>query len=313
MQGISNMKEKWIQFRKRHGVFYVVMLSVPIIQFLIFYIGVNFNSVLYAFQDYNYDSGKYEMSGVKHFAQIIEDFKTLPYLWTAIRNSFLALAVNVFTLFLGSFFSYYIYKKNMGGGFFKVILFLPAMISTVSLAMIFRYFSDRALPELVFKLSGNKPMGLFSSEHTSLLAVVLYSIFIGFSSQILLLLGGMESISPSVIESGLIDGVTPIKEFTSIVIPMIFPTITTFLVVQVGALFTNQMNLYTFFGSGAEYSLYTMGYHLYKKTLGVGSTTLSDYPYLSALGLLLTMVSIPITFAVKWALEKFGPDMEGKR
>ena len=122
----------------------------------------------------------------------------------------------------------------------------------------------------------------------------------------------MEGISFSIIESAQIDGVTPLREFISIVIPMIYPTIVTFLVVQVGGLFTNQMHLYTFYGGGAEYSLYTMGYHLYKKTLGVGSTTLSDYPYLSALGLVLTLVSLPITFTVKFLLEKFGPDKEKK-
>ena len=313
MQTNINTKNKFIQFRKKHGIFYVLMLAVPVIQFLIFYVGVNFNSILFAFQDYNYDTGRYELIGVQQFVKIFEDFKTLPYLWGAVGNSFIALAVNIFTLFLGTFFSYYIYKKNSGGGFFKIILFLPAMISTVSLAMIFRYFFDRAYPEIILKLMGVKPTGLFSSEKTSFFAVLLYCVFIGFSSQILLLLGGMEGISPSVIESGQIDGVTPFREFISIVIPMIYPTMVTFLVVQVGALFTNQANLYTFYQGGAEYSVYTMGYYLYKKTLGVGATTLSEYPYLSALGLILTIISVPVTFTVKWALEKFGPDMEGKR
>lgn len=33
----------------------------------------------------------------------------------------------------------------------------------------------------------------------------------------------------------------------------------------------------------------------------------SEYTLLSAMGLLLTVVVVPLTLFVKWALEKFGP------
>ena len=299
----------WISFKKRHGLFYTILMLVPVVQFLIFYIGVNINSILYAFQDFNFSTGTYEFVGVKHIVQVFNDFTEKPFLLIAVRNSFLALTTNILTLFLGTFFSYYIYKKRAMSKFFKIMLFMPAMISSISMTIMFRYFMDRAIPEILLPILGSKPLGMFSSESTSLFGVLLYSVFIGFSAQILLLLGGMEGIPESVIESARIDGASPIREFVSVVIPLIFPTIVTFLVVQVGSLFANQMNVYTFFGDGAEYSVYTIGYYLYKSTLNA-SSNISQYPYLAAFGVILTLISIPITFIVKFLLEKFGPSTE---
>ena len=76
--------------------------------------------------------------------------------------------------------------------------------------------------------------------------------------------GAMSGVSDSVIEAAKLDGITPIREFFYIIVPLIYPTLVTFLVVEVAGIFTNQMNLYNFYGLKAEYSLYTFGYFLYK-------------------------------------------------
>ena len=34
---------------------------------------------------------------------------------------------------------------------------------------------------------------------------------------------------------------------------------------------------------------------------------MSEYPFLSSLGLLMTFVAVPLTLLVKYLLEKFGP------
>ena len=44
---------------KRNGnVFFWVMLALPLLQFAIFYVGVNFNSILLAFKSYENYTGK---------------------------------------------------------------------------------------------------------------------------------------------------------------------------------------------------------------------------------------------------------------
>ena len=37
---------------------------------------------------------------------------------------------------------------------------------------------------------------------------------------------------------------------------------------------------------------------------------MTDYPFLSSLGLLMTIVAAPLTLIVKYLLEKFGPSVD---
>lgn len=118
----------------------------------------------------------------------------------------------------------------------------------------------------------------------------------------------MSGISPQIIEAAQLDGAGWWHEFIHVVIPSIFPTIVVFIVTAVAAIFTNQLNLYSFYQLKAEYSDYTLGYYLYKETVGASGYT--KYPYLACLGIYFSIVVIPLTFLVRYLLTKFGPSKE---
>ena len=117
----------------------------------------------------------------------------------------------------------------------------------------------------------------------------------------------MDQISPDVMEAGKVDGVTPVAEFFLIVIPIILPTISTFLVANIAMLFSNQANLYAFFGGAADRSAWTFGYYLLRMTR---DATMAEYPYPATVGIFLTLFSVPITFGARALLNKFGPKTE---
>ena len=114
----------------------------------------------------------------------------------------------------------------------------------------------------------------------------------------------MNNISDSVIEACKLDGANTLQEIWYIVLPLIYPTFVTFIVVGVGGIFTNQMGLFSFFGEGADPDIQTFGYWFFVKTKMAGA---KDYPELAAVGLLMTAIVAPITLLVKWGLEKLGP------
>ena len=68
-------------------------------------------------------------------------------------------------------------------------------------------------------------------------------------------------------------------------------------------IFTNQYNLFLFHANPEWRSL---GYYMY---ILAGSTVghEQEIPNVAALGMLLTVVAIPLTYAVKYCLDKFGP------
>ena len=122
----------------------------------------------------------------------------------------------------------------------------------------------------------------------------------------LLYSGAMGSISDSIVEAASLDGATPAREFFNITLPMIYPTIVTFLITAIAAFFTNQVNLFSFFGENAKLQNITLGYYLYNETQLASA---GEYPYLAAMGLCMTFIAVPVTIIIKRLLEKFGPSV----
>ena len=135
--------------------------------------------------------------------------------------------------------------------------------------------------------------------------LIIYSLWIGLGTQILLYLGAMNNISDGVLEAAQLDGVSPIREFFSIVLPQIFPTITVFVCTGLSSIFINQLNLYTFYVRKADPELYTVGYYMYRKL--VMSTSFSNYPYVAAMGILVTLVTTPTVLLVRKLLNRVDP------
>lgn len=296
----------------KNAVFYSVMMAWPIFQFIVFYIGVNFNSIILAFKDYNNETRVYEFAGFANLKIVIDRITRDPNMLIYLRNSILFYIIGIFGTLLALLFSYYIYKKMTGYKFFILVLYLPSIISPIVLSIIFRYLVDRAMPDIFKDYFHKEILGLFVGGKTMMPTLIFYNIFLSFGVNVLMYSSAMSSIDDSVIESASLDGVTPIREFWSIVVPLIFPTLATFLVVGVAAMFTDQAQLFALFGAeSCPEQLYTVGYYLYSNTyLAVAYATDGSYPLLSAYGVVLTIVAVPLTLVVKWLLNKFGPSAE---
>lgn len=295
--------------KTKRAIFYWLILALPLLQFAIFYIGVNFNSLLLAFRQYDVLSNASSFVGLDNFAQVLRDIRQLEYLHIAFRNSLLLCVVNLlFGTGLALLFSFYIYKKRLFAGAFKIFLFMPHIISAVIMVTIYKFFVDRAIPYFVEQLFSVEMSGLLANPDTVFGTVLFFAVWVSFGTQTIMYTGAMSGISDSVVEAARMDGITPLREFWYITLPSIYPTIVTFVIVCVAGIFTNQMQLYSFYGQNAEYKLYNIGYFLYSETQSAsGSGSYMRYPYLSAFGLVLTCIAVPLTLIVRWAMNKFGP------
>ena len=68
-----NLKNK--RSRKQF-IFYTAMIALPVLQVLIFYFGVNINSILLAFKNYDRDTGNYSWTGFEHFVKVAKEMFT---------------------------------------------------------------------------------------------------------------------------------------------------------------------------------------------------------------------------------------------
>ena len=296
MKGLDSKK-------KSRLIFYICGVAWPVIQFIVFYVFVNFNSILLSFRNFDIQNG-YSFAGIDNFKRVFSEIATQPFLKTAFKNTFLIFGISIVSMFATLIMSYYLYKKHLFSGIFKVMLFLPSIIPGIALVICYKYFVEVGVPKIWEELFNISIQGLLSNPDTKLITILFFNVWFGVGSTFLLYSGAMSGISDSIIEAATLDGVTAMQEFGYIVFPMIFPTFSTFFITSFATLFTNQMSVFSFSGAQADYSVYTIGYYLYKS---VQTATMDQYPYLSAFGLVLTVIIIPICLLTKKALDKFGP------
>ena len=180
------------------------------------------------------------------------------------------------------------------------MLFLPSMISMSVFVLIFSYFVDAALPDIL----GIK--GFLTNSKTIFPTILLFNIWISFGTNVIMYSNAMAGIDESVIEYARIEGISPIRELFQIVLPIIFPTLQTFIVTGIAGIFIGQANLYLFYGSYADPQIMTIGYYLFTRVVGETASH-SEYPYAAAMGIVFTLVAAPITLGVKKFMDRADP------
>lgn len=297
------------QSQKEALVFYISIIALPLIHFAIFYVGVNFNSILLAFQRYDFDTGKFGFIGFGNFVKFFNDITSEGTLNAAVSNSLIFYIVSLIVgLPLTLIFSFYIYKKMFAHKVFRIILFLPSIIANVAMVIMYTFFVERLIPAISLEVFNVQINGPLSSANTQFGTILFFNVWAGFGSGILMYGSAMSRIPEDIVEYSRIDGFSYVHEFIHITLPLISQTISTFLVVGIAGIFTNQASMYSFYGSRAGHHLQTIGYYLFIKV--IGDSSISEYPYAAAGGLIFTLVAAPLTLFVKWALNKIMPDTE---
>lgn len=298
-------KETTMSAKRKEGIFLFLFLLFPMVQFLIFYVALNLNSILLAFKTYNKIDGTFSFAAFTNFVDVIRDIFVTKKLMIAVKNSAIQAALSLFIMLpINIITAYVVFKKVPFAGFLKIILFMPNLLSSMVFVINARVLIHNAFP-IIF----NDPsMNLLFGEKTAFWTVLLFGAWMSFAGGLVIYLSAMCSISQDVLEYGELEPLSSFRELVSIIIPMIFPTVITYIVVGIGNFFINQGYFFAFFGGNAnQYTSYdTLGYVFFTKVAG-DEATYSQYTYAAAGGILFTLIVAPITVMTKSLLEKYGP------
>ena len=290
------------KMQRGSNIFYAALMAFPVIQFVLFYIVVNFKSFGYAFMQQEKIS---DTEIVWHFTfdnitQWFSNPSKFRDLLSTTKMSLLYYAVTLaVSIPLGLLFAYYIFKKMPASKLFRIFLFIPSIMPAAAFVLTYKIVLNDVTPVIM----GNN---VWRFDRHQLLYILFYNLYVSFGTSVLMYANKMFDISPEIVEAAKLDGAVGIKEFWYIVLPLTFPTLSVFLVTGVATLFTNQYNIFLF---NANPRWRSLGYYMYDLAGGtIGHE--QEIPNVAALGLILTAVAIPLTFLVKYALEKFGPKEE---
>lgn len=277
------------------------MLSLQVINFFVFYVGVNFESIMLAFE---MPDGT---PTLQNFQWVFEDFvKEDSVMLEALINTVIFFFVDYIIMRLVALFlSYFLYKKIAGYKFFRVMFYIPSILSAVIMTTIFKTIIGPSGPiyQLLEITSHAEPPEFFADSRYALGAIIIYNCWVGFGSGTIITTGAMSRIPRDVLEAGLVDGVSPVRELFSLIVPMIWPTISTELITGLAGIFsaTGPILLLT----NGDFDTMTISFYIFDQVNRYGA-----YNEASAIGLIYTLVGIPIVLGGRWLCARIQEDVE---
>lgn len=290
--------------------FIISVLALPTIGFLIFFVYVNADSILMAFQKPDYSTGKLvEKFTLENFAKIFNtsgsDFKEIS---EALRNTLLFFFADLIIVFpLSIVMSFFFFKKLTGYKVFRFIYYLPTIISSSVLVILFKYaIGPGGVLDAWRTHKGLDYYNPMSHSPDALLMILFYNIMFGFGGNIIVIGGSMNGTNAEVLEAGRIDGCGWIRELVSLIIPMMWPTISTMLILRCAAILSASGPILAF--TKGEKGTMTLSYLLYALVSGEGKA--KDLYYASAVGIMMTLVVFPLAMLIKHFVYSDKKDQE---
>ena len=306
-----------MQDRKRKKLIFVLcMLAIPFLNFLVFWLWPNFRSILIAFQLPGED-GFTLFNFTRFFKELANDV-TGPRLWKMIDNSFIMFFVGTFvSLPMVLFMSYILFKRVAGYKVYRVLFYLPSIIGGTVMTQIFRSLVMTGGPIEQLLLLLKVPLsettqytGLLGSPETGMLMMVIYTLWTGVGVNMIMFTGAMNRVPQEIFESARIDGVGFFREFFSIILPLIWPTVTTMIVFSMVGIFSNASLVLLLCPENT--ACCNVGYYILRYTLNANYTIRVEdtFCYPAAVGLIFTLVNVPLVFGVKKLCDRVSKNIE---
>ena len=125
-------------------------------------------------------------------------------------------------IFIALLVSVLLFERVRGWKFFRVIFFLPNVLSVAVIGLMFRNaFGFNGAVNQALGLFGVEPIQFFTNGTSAIAIIILAIVWSGFGIQSLLLLSGLTSINPAVFEAAAIDGAGWWKRLWYITLPNI--------------------------------------------------------------------------------------------
>ncbi len=300
MVGIAKKKKS----KKHEIIFIVCMLALPVAQWLVFWLSVNLSSIKLAFTDMR--TGEFTWV---NFRNVWENL-TASYgeINIAVKNTFkYFLAHLLITNTIALVVAYFLYKRIALYKGFRIIFYLPAIVSSVAMTTVFSQFiAPSGLLGNIMNAFGRPlpPEGLLARAGSATNVIIFYTVWTGISTNMLLFGGAMTRVPVEILESARLDGCSAFREFFQMIFPLILPTVSTVIIVTFTTIFTSTGPILLF--TRGDYETTTIAYWIFEKVYGngvIGGST-ANYNIVSCAGLCFTVVGVPIIMFVRYLMNK---------
>ncbi|MBO9599051.1 MAG: sugar ABC transporter permease [Cohnella sp.] len=251
----------------------------------------------YSFTNWNGFSQEYDWIGFRNYDRLLHD----PDISKVIKNTFIyGLGSTLFQNILGLAYALFLHQKIRIKGLTRTMVYLPAIISPLIMGYIWYFFfqyNGGAINDIV-KLFGGEQQNLLGDPTLNVWIITFVNIYQYVGISMVIFLAGLQTIPSDYYEAATIDGASVLKRFRFVTWPLLAPSLTISVVLNVigGLQLFDVIKAMTNSGPGyASASLSSLMYLLYFGR--------EDAGYASAIGnvmfLMITVISITILFVLK--------------
>lgn len=202
------------------GYLFVAPLTIGLLVFFIIPFAQTF---WFSFNDVN----KFNMSrfiGIQNYQELLADGE----FWGATLNTLLyVVGVVPVGMLLSLIVAALLNTKIRGKGAYRTIYFLPAITMPAAIALAWKwiYNGQFGLLNQILAFFGLPGHNWLTDEKTALWMIIIVGIWSTLGYNMIILLAGMQGISRSYYEAASIDGASGLKQFFSITVPLLTPTL----------------------------------------------------------------------------------------
>ena len=291
---IQNMKSN-----SRRTAFLFTCVAPAVILFTIFMLVPTFNVFrLSLFQRSTFNPQE-TFIGLKNFQMLMNDATFI----RSMQNMLLLIVmVTVFTMGTALVFAGILTREKLRGqNFFRIVFYIPNILSVVVISGIFSaiYDVDRGLLNSILHVFGSEGV-LWKGEQHVIMSLVIAMVWQAIGYYMVMYMASMAAVPGSLYESAGLDGADRITQFFQITIPLIWTnirtTLTFFIIstINMAFLFVSAMT-----GGGPNNASNVALLYMYnQKNLGGG------YGYAMAIGVVIFLFSFGLSAIVNKATER---------
>ena len=283
---------------KRRG-FILLCVAPAVILFTIFMLVPTFNVFRLSLYQRSTFNPNEVFIGLKNFQMLLKDATFI----RSMQNMLLLIVmVTVFTMATALVFAGILTREKLKGqDFFRVVFYIPNILSVVVISGIFSaiYDIDRGLLNSILNLFGKEGI-LWKGEQHVILSLVIAMVWQAIGYYMVMYMASMSAVPGSLYESAGLDGADRVTQFFQITIPLIWTnirtTLTFFIIstINMAFLFVSAMTS----GGPNNASNVALLYMYNQKNLGGG------YGYAMAIGVVIFLVSFGLSALVNKVTER---------
>ncbi len=286
-------------------IFILCFILVPTINFLIFYVYVNFDGILMAF--YRYDVNYNKIWGFENFTMFFDELlHQSDGIQLAFVNTFKTFLINLIIFPWGIAVSYFLYKKIPLYKTFRVLFFLPSIINGIITVIVYKNFVSVEGPIAIMvqnMLGLSEPPDLLGDPRFANTFVWIHMLWLSFPGDMIIWGGAFARIPDGVIESARIDGASWFTELVRIILPMIWPTFALKAIMLISSVFGASGAVFLL--TNGDYGTMTFSAWQYIQIRNSSNNPNSVvYNYVSAIGIIVTLAAMVLVLLGKWLENK---------